>query len=183
MFTNWYANRTTRILIITFTTVFLLISIAVPGQDSDASVAYTGTEPVIFGEDHFRENVMIALEYLENNDPDAYLSVIYWIDDIHPTDTYTRVNNFGTCYLNSNDFDANPIWLAGVLIHEAKHVEDDNSYFLRNAYSDRESEQRALSSQVKFLAVENSWTGNEADNWVSGWLEKRYWETIPAKYS
>jgi len=62
-------------------------------------------------------------------------------------------------------------------------VADDHGYFVDNPYSDRESEQRALTSQASYLGSVNGWTQQQDDDWVNGWLAKQYWVTIPQKYN
>jgi hypothetical protein len=126
--------------------------------------------------------VQQALDYLKADYPADYANVTFWLSEIRPTDTYTRVNTSGVCFLNDADAEASFYWLAGVLIHEAQHVADDDVYFVDHTYSDRESEQRALTVQADYLGAINSWTQEQSGSWIDGWLAKEYWKTIPEKY-
>jgi hypothetical protein len=136
----------------------------------------------VYGDGQFQGNVQHALDYLKADYPADYANVTFWLAEIHPTDTFTRVNTSGICFINGADADASFYWLAGVLIHEAQHVADDDVYFVDNAYSDRESEHRALNSQVSYLGSVNGWTQEQCNSWVDGWLAKEYWKTILEKY-
>jgi len=146
------------------------------------SESFGKVSPVISGDSTFKENVGISLAYLQQDYPDNYSHVIYWISEIRPTDTYTRINNNGVCYINENDANASYYWLAGVLIHEAQHTQDDNTYFLSHSYTARESEARALEVQATYLGSVNSWTNDQIQNWIDGYFSTNYWETIPVKY-
>jgi hypothetical protein len=128
----------------------------------------------------FAKNVNSALDYLDSNYPENYSDVTTWLGTIEPTDTYTRVTDSGVCYICQNDWDGNPIWLASVLIHEARHVEDDHS--ARPPHDDAEAEERALTCQSVFLGSVNSWDAGQEKSWVDGYMKTRYWEIIPAKY-
>ncbi len=141
-----------------------------------------GTGAVLYGDDAFKANVQQALDYLKADYPADYANVTFWLAEVRPTDTYTRVNTRGICYLNDADAESSYLWLASVLIHEAQHVADDDIYFVDNPYSDRESEQRALTVQATNLASENGWTQEQSNAWIDGWLAKEYWKTIPEKY-
>jgi hypothetical protein len=136
----------------------------------------------VYGDDAFNGNVQQALDYLEAEHPSDHANVIFWLSEIRPTDTYTRVNSSGVCFLNDADAEASFYWLASVLIHEAQHVADDDVYFVDHTYSDRESEQRALTVQAAYLGAINSWTPEQSGSWIDGWLAKEYWKTIPEKY-
>lgn len=162
-----------------------IISVMVTGataQNLQASQVHTGSISDIYGDQRFKDNIQASLDYLKTNYPADYNNVTFWLAEIRPTDTYTRVNNYGTCYINGPDADASFYWLASVLIHEAQHVQDDDTYFIDNAYSDQESEHRALISQAIYLKSVSNWTQEQTDSWIDGWLQKKYWETIPKKY-
>jgi hypothetical protein len=137
---------------------------------------------VVYGDDAFKASMQQALDYLNANYPADYESVTFWLSEVWPTDTYTRVNTSGICFINAADADASYYWLAGVLIHEAQHVADDRIYFVDSPYSDWESEQRALTVQATYLSSVNGWTKVQTDSWIDGWLAKQYWVTIPEKY-
>jgi hypothetical protein len=155
--------------------------VSVVAQTNPATPVARGA--VANGDAAFNGNVQQALDYLKADYPADYANVTFWLSDVFPTDTYTRVNTSGICYVNGADADASYYWLASVLIHEAQHVADDRIYFVDHPYSDRESEQRALEAQVAYLGPVNSWTQAQSDSWVNGWLAKEYWVTIPEKYS
>jgi hypothetical protein len=159
-----------------------VLVVGATAQTYPARPMHPDSLPAITGDQAFKGNIQQALDYLEVNYPDDYKNVTFWLTEIHPTDTYTRVNNYGVCYVNGNDADASFYWLAGVLIHEAQHVADDDTYFVDNEYTPAESEHRALTMQASYLAAINSWTQAQADYWINGWMEKEYWETIPKKY-
>ena len=152
-------------------------------QTYPATPARNGDAPTVYGDAAFQGKVQQALDAMKADYPDDYHSATFWLSEIRPTDTFTRVNNGGICYINGNDADSSFYWLAGVLIHEAQHVADDDIYFVDHPYSDEASEQRALTVQAAYLESINGWTHAQTDLWVSGWLAKSYWVTIPAKYS
>lgn len=149
-------------------------------QTNPATPVAIGAVPQ--GDATFNGNVQQALDYLKTAYPADYENVIFWLSEVRPTDTYTRVSKNGVCYINGADADASYYWLAGVLIHEAQHVADDDIYFVDNPYSDRESEHRALDVQGAYLGSVNSWTPDQTNSWIDGWLAKQYWVTIPEKY-
>lgn len=169
-------------LILLVATYVLSGTVSAIAYQSAPSESFGKVSPVISGDSMFKENVGISLAYLQRDYPDNYAHVIYWISEIRPTDTYTRIDNNGICYINANDADASHYWLAGVLIHEAQHTEDDNTYFLSHSYTARESEARALEVQAAYLGSVESWTGAQIQSWVDGYLGTNYWETIPVKY-
>ena len=138
--------------------------------------------PVVYGDSLFKDNVAYSMDYLRQAYPDNFGHVAYWIAEIRPTDTYTRIDNNGICYINEKDADASFYWLAGVLIHEAQHTQDDNTYFLTHPYTARESEARALEVQATYLGSVDHWTNEQVQSWVDGYLGTNYWETIPVKY-
>jgi hypothetical protein len=162
-------------------TLLSVVVVSAVAQTNPATPVTRGA--VATGDNVFNGNVQKALDYLKADYPADYASVTFWLSEVRPTDTYTRVNTQGICYINDADADDSFYWLAGVLIHEAQHVADDDLYFVDNPYSDRESEQRALTVQAAYLGSVNSWTPTQADSWVDGWLAKQYWVTIPAKYN
>jgi hypothetical protein len=137
---------------------------------------------VVYGDDAFKGKMQQALDYLKADYPADYDNVTFWLSEVRPTDTYTRVNTSGICFINGSDADASYYWLAGVLIHEAQHVADDRIYFVDHPYTDRETEQRALTVQASYLRSVSGWTEEQSGSWVDGWLAKEYWATIPAKY-
>ncbi|HEY3274049.1 MAG TPA: hypothetical protein VGJ92_09815 [Methanocella sp.] len=137
----------------------------------------------VYGDARFQSNMEQALDYLQTAYPADYDNVTFWLAEIRPTDTYTRVNTSGVCFINGNDSNASHYWLASVLIHEAQHVADDDVYFVDNPYSDRESERRALDAQGAYLESVSSWTPEQTNSWIDGWLAKEYWVTIPEKYN
>lgn len=166
--------------------VLILITGLSAASCQDKETFHTDGMPVIFDDDvnpGFKDNVNLALDYLRDHYPDNYTSVTRWLTEIRPTGTFTRVNNKGICYIDRDDANASYIWLAGVLIHEARHVEDDNTYFISAQYSPEESERRALYSQASFQASVNGWTGEETEDWAEEYLKTRYWETITASYA
>jgi|AGTN01.2.fsa_nt_gi hypothetical protein len=167
-------------MIAALVTLLSLIVVNAVAQTNPATPVNRGA--VVYGDDSFRGNVQQALDYLKTEYPADYANVTFWLAEILPTDTYTRVNTSGVCFLNGADADASFYWLAGVLIHEAQHVADDSIYFVGHPYSDRESELRALTVQAAYLGSVNDWTQAQTDSWIDGWLEKEYWETIPEKY-
>ncbi len=167
-------------ILILFLTIMLIGSVAHTYQ---AVPVRTGDTPTVFGDAAFQGSVQKAMDYLKAEYPADYANVNLWLVEIRPTDTYTRVDSYGACYVNGNDSGASTYWLAGVLIHEAQHAADDHGYFVDHPYSDRASEQRALTSQVNYLGSVSGWTQQQDDDWVNGWLAKQYWVTIPAKYS
>lgn len=138
---------------------------------------------VAYGDETFRGNVQQALDHLKADYPADYANVTFWLAEIHPTDTFTRVNKSGICFISDADADGSFYWLASVLIHEAQHVADDNIYFVDNPYSDRVSEARALTAQAAYLGAASGWTQEQSVSWIDDWLAKVYWETIPEKYS
>jgi hypothetical protein len=137
---------------------------------------------VVHGDPAFTGNMQQALDYLKADYPADYDNVTFWLAEILPTDTYTRVNTSGICFINGNDANASYYWLAGVLIHVAQHVADDDIYFVDHPYSARESEHRALDAQGAYLGSVSSWTPEQTNSWIDGWLAKEYWVTIPEKY-
>ena len=168
------------IFVIVATTLLFSSTSAIAYESFPPHAKTTG--PAIYGNDHFVNNIELAMGYLYQEYPDNYTSVNRWISEIHSTDTYTRIDNNGICYINDKDIDASRYWLAGVLIHEAQHTEDDHTYFLNHTYTARESEARALEAQGAYLGSVNRWTKDQVQNWVDGYLATDYWETIPAKY-
>jgi hypothetical protein len=162
--------------------VLAVLVVSVEAQTYQGKQLHESALPVIYGDTMFKSNTQKALDYLEASYPGDYNNVVAWLSEIRPTDTYTRVNNEGICYINGNDANASYYWLAGVLIHEAQHVNDDAIYFVDNQYTPEESEHRALISQATYLEDISGWTQAQADSWVDGWMAKRYWETIPEKY-
>ena len=161
------------------------VALAVVGGTAhtyQATEQHPGSGPAVGGDPRFAGNVQAALDYLKANYPSDYAKVTFWLSDVNPTDTFTRVDSGGHCYINGADGDASFYWLAGVLIHEAQHVQDDATYFVDHPYSAEESEHRALLSQVAYLGSINSWTQQQDDYWVDGWLAKKYWITIPEQY-
>jgi len=163
--------------------VLAVLVVSVEAQTYQGKLIHEGPLPAIYGDEAFKSNVQQALDYLATNYPADYEIVVSWLDEIRPTDTYTRVNSAGICHLNADDSYASYYGLAGVLIHEAQHVNDDAIYFVDNPYTADESEHRALNIQAAYLGVVNDWTQEQADEWVDGWMAKRYWETIPEKYN
>jgi len=168
------------VLLIAATTLFFVSSTAVAYETSFPNAGATG--PTVYGDSQFTNNLETAMGYLYQEYPADYASVNRWISEVHPTDTYTRIDNNGICYINEKDIDASRYWLAGVLIHEAQHTEDDHTYFLNHTYTARESEARALEAQGAYLGSVNHWNSDEIQSWVDGYLATDYWETIPAKY-
>lgn len=161
-----------------------LLSVAIAGataQTYSASQLHPGEVPEVYGDPEFKATVQAALDYLRLNYPGDYDNVTFWLSEVRPTDTYTRVNSYGICYLNAADC-GNYFWTAGVLIHEAQHVQDDGTYFIEHPYTADESELRALTVQAAYLASINGWTDDQESEWVDGWFARRYWETIPGKY-
>ncbi|MCD1294252.1 hypothetical protein CUJ83_04480 [Methanocella sp. CWC-04] len=146
------------------------------------TVFHSSGAPVIYGDEDFKSNVNFALEYLKNNYPDSYSSVNHWITEIRPTEKYTCINNLGICYVDEEDISASYVWLAGVLIHEAKHTGDDNTYFLDKEYSHEISERRAIYEQAAFLADANGWSEEDKIIWAESCLDSKFWITIPAEY-
>lgn len=161
-------------------TVFSVLVVSAVAQTNPATPVGTGA--VVYGDAMFKGNVQQALDYLKTDYPADYANVTFWLAEIHPTDTYTRVNTSGICFVNGNDSTASFYWLAGVLVHEAQHVADDDIYFVDHAYSDRESEHRALDAQGAYLGSVSSWTPTQTQSWIDGWMAKEYWVTIPKKY-
>ncbi len=174
------AFRYAKIAVIIIVLAVLVVS--VEARTYQGKPMHEGALPEVSGDQAFTGNIQQALSYLEASYPEDYNNVVSWLSEIRPTDTYTRVNNEGVCYINGNDANASYYWLAGVLIHEAQHVNDDAIYFVDNPYTADESEHRALISQAAYLEGINGWTQAQADSWIDGWLAKRYWETIPEKY-
>lgn len=166
--------------------ILIGLALSVTSTDGQQVGFQSSYMPAVYedaGDPHFKSNVDQAMSCLKESYPEYYLSVSYWIKEIRPTDTYTRINNHGICYINKNDSRASHYWLAGVLIHEARHVEDDNTYFLHHDYSPEISEKSALTVQAEFLGSLNGWTDEQEQNWINKHFMTRYWETIPAKYN
>jgi hypothetical protein len=161
-------------------TLLSVLVVSTVAQTYQATLINRGA--VMYGDTAFNGNVQKALDYLKADYPADYENVTFWLSEVRPTDTYTRVNTSGVCFINGNDADASYYWLAGVLIHEAQHVADDDIYFVDNPYSDRESEHRALDVQGAYLGSVNSWTPEQTNSWIDGWLAKEYWVTIPEMY-
>lgn len=168
----------------------LLLSATLYGFTGAASaIAYEASpgalkigNTAVYGDTQFQSEISTALDYLRTEYPADYASVTRWIAEIRQTDTYTRIDNNGICYVDPGDANASLYWLAGVFVHEAKHTEDDNGYFLTHTYTARESEARALQVQAEYLGSVNGWTDAQGQNWVEGYLSTNYWETIPVKY-
>ena len=179
-----------RILGVIICCTLLLLAVTYAFTGTVSAIAYQSApvesfgklSPVLSGDSMFKENVVKSLAYLQQDYPDNYSHVIYWIAEIKPTDTYTRIDNNGICYINEKDADASYYWLAGVLVHEAQHTQDDNSYFLSHSYTARESEARALEVQATYLGSVDHWTKEQVQSWIDGYLGTNYWETIPVKY-
>ena len=169
--------------IATIIIVLAVLAVSVEAQTYQGMPVHESALPEISGDQAFTGNIQQALDYLEASYPADYDNVVFWLSEIRPTDTYTRVNREGICYINGDDASASYYWLAGVLIHEAQHVTDDAIYFVDHQYTADESEHRALISQAAYLEGVNGWTQAQADEWIDGWLAKRYWETIPEKYN
>ncbi|HMK46500.1 MAG TPA: hypothetical protein VK436_07715 [Methanocella sp.] len=169
------------IIFVTAATTILFVSSSAIAYEAYAPNAKS-IDTVIYGDGHFVNNIELAMGYLDQEYPAEYTLVNRWISEIHPTDTYTRIDNNGICYINDKDIDASCYWLAGVLIHEAQHTEDDHTYFLNHTYTAKESEARALEAQGAYLGSVNHWTPVQIQSWVDGYLATDYWETIPAKY-
>ncbi len=163
--------------------VIAVMAVTVEARTYPGKLIDDGATPEIYGDAAFQGKVQQAIGYLAANYPADYKSVVTWLEEIRPTDTYTRVNNAGVCYINGEDVDSSYYWLAGQLIHEAQHVNDDAVYFAAHPYTADESEHRAPDAQAVYLESVNGWTDAQASLWVTGWLTERYWETIPEKYA
>jgi hypothetical protein len=165
----------------------IIISQGSVGSASDGSALsiYFSDGPVIYEDNDpfFKQNVELSLDYLKMNYPENYTAVNKWIREIRPTDKYTCINNHGICLIDKDDQGASYIWLAGVLIHEAKHTEDDNTYFLTNSYSAEESERRAIEFQADYLGSVNGWDDYQVKAWAESNIKDKYWVTIPAGFN
>ena len=162
--------------------VLLALLVCSTARTYQATPFHPGALPDIYGDETFQGNVQQALDYLQASYPDDYHNVTFWLSEIRPTDTYTRVDSYGVCHIDVTDQQASYYWLASVLIHEAQHVADDHVYFVDHAYTADQSEYRALVAQASYLAAINDWTSEQKYYWVNGWMSKKYWETIPAEY-
>ncbi|WP_424359009.1 hypothetical protein [Methanocella sp. MCL-LM] len=169
------------ILAIALTSLFPASATAVAYEALPAGT-FGAPGPTVYGDDRFKVSINTAMEKLQAEYPEDYLRVSSWISEIRPTDTYTQIDNHGICYIDPADATANPYWLAGVLVHEAQHTYDDSVYFSNHPYTARESEARALEVQAAYLGSVNSWTEDQVQSWVDGYLAQNYWETIPVKY-
>lgn len=169
------------ILALIFTSLFPASATAVAYEALPVG-SFGSPGPTMYGDGQFKASIADAMDYLKTEYPDDYGRVAYWISEIRPTDTYTRIDNHGICYIDPDDAKASRYWLAGVLIHEAQHTYDDNVYFSDRPYTARESEARALDVQAAYLGSVNGWTEEQVQNWIDGYLALNYWETIPVKY-
>jgi hypothetical protein len=173
-----------RLLRITITAISVaMVSVAITGTCAytfEAQQLYHEGEPVIHGDTGFQSRIHDALDYLEDRYPDNYRETAFWLTEVRPTDACTRVNGLGVCYISKKDASDQRVWLAGVLIHEAQHVEDDYTYFIEHPYTVEESELRALRSQSAFLASAYGWSPEQRESWIDYWMDNRYWER--AKY-
>ncbi|MHB1125664.1 MAG: hypothetical protein ACYC2T_01715 [Bacillota bacterium] len=127
---------------------------SVTGNKKEATTTPSTTEiskPAIIGSVDFTGKVTEALGLLKNNAPSHYVMVQKYLTQVAESANSGVDVNSGVFYLGwTTVFTSDIYWLAGVIVHDASHVE---AYRLGQSYAGREGEERAIQVQKEVLQL------------------------------